>query len=308
MQTQQLKTVITIFLILSLPFLDFFSSTRLPTIYILLTIAIILIILAFLRLSTASKRRIKRVTENSNLLIELDILNKEFSLGYHEEPLTFLYSMPCSNKRQFDRFDLHPYLQEQIFLEQEKIIDALDRKKLYSMRYPVYCDRFMELEKKSSLFLTNRADHKLEMEIFVSRKLKHPDENIICASAAKSYSSPKGQNNYYLSTELYNEDIRDAIKAENARRRYQQTVQSAVQAAHQRERSLMTESLRYDILRRDNFRCQICGASQADGVTLHVDHIMPVSKGGRTVPENLRTLCSRCNLGKRDKYVPNDVN
>lgn len=67
------------------------------------------------------------------------------------------------------------------------------------------------------------------------------------------------------------------------------------------QRRLMTDSLRYDILRRDNFRCQICGATAADGVQLHVDHIFPVSKGGKTEPSNLRTLCDRCNRGKSDK-------
>ena len=67
------------------------------------------------------------------------------------------------------------------------------------------------------------------------------------------------------------------------------------------ERAKMTASMRYDILARDRFRCQICGASQQDGVRLHVDHIVPVSRGGRTEPSNLRTLCELCNLGKRDK-------
>ena len=67
------------------------------------------------------------------------------------------------------------------------------------------------------------------------------------------------------------------------------------------ERAKLGDSLRYDILRRDNFRCQICGATQQDGYKLHVDHIVPVSKGGRTEPGNLRTLCERCNMGKSDK-------
>ncbi len=75
--------------------------------------------------------------------------------------------------------------------------------------------------------------------------------------------------------------------------------------AHKRmiaeQRRLMTDSLRYDILVRDGFRCKICGASAADGAKLHVDHIIPVSKGGKTERANLRTLCERCNLGKSDK-------
>ena len=67
------------------------------------------------------------------------------------------------------------------------------------------------------------------------------------------------------------------------------------------QRALLNDSLRYDILKRDGFRCKICGATASDGVKLHVDHIVPVSKGGRTEPGNLRTLCERCNMGKGAK-------
>ncbi|HIY39301.1 MAG TPA: HNH endonuclease, partial [Candidatus Agathobaculum merdigallinarum] len=58
--------------------------------------------------------------------------------------------------------------------------------------------------------------------------------------------------------------------------------------------------LRFRVMQRDNFKCCICGASPANDptVVLHIDHIMPWSKGGETIMENLQTLCSKCNLGK----------
>lgn len=58
--------------------------------------------------------------------------------------------------------------------------------------------------------------------------------------------------------------------------------------------------LRWIILQRDNFSCRKCGQSPAkdQSVILHVDHIIPWSKNGETVIENLETLCERCNLGK----------
>ena len=58
--------------------------------------------------------------------------------------------------------------------------------------------------------------------------------------------------------------------------------------------------LRFKVLSRDRFSCQQCGASPAKdiGVDLHIDHIMPWSKGGGTIIENLQTLCLKCNLGK----------
>jgi transposase len=62
-------------------------------------------------------------------------------------------------------------------------------------------------------------------------------------------------------------------------------------------------SLRYKVLCRDHFRCVICGRSPAKdhSIELHIDHIIPWSKGGQNVEENLRALCLDCNLGKGDK-------
>lgn len=64
----------------------------------------------------------------------------------------------------------------------------------------------------------------------------------------------------------------------------------------------ISDKLRYQVLKRDNFKCCACGASPAKDpdVELHVDHIIPWSKGGETILENLQTLCSRCNIGKSD--------
>jgi len=70
---------------------------------------------------------------------------------------------------------------------------------------------------------------------------------------------------------------------------------------HKTTRTINTR-LRYTILARDHFRCTACGISPAThpGTTLHIDHIIPWHKGGETIPQNLQTLCSTCNLGKSD--------
>jgi hypothetical protein len=63
--------------------------------------------------------------------------------------------------------------------------------------------------------------------------------------------------------------------------------------------------LRATVLIRDNCICKMCGASPAKNskTTLHVDHIIPWSKGGQTVIENLQTLCSVCNIGKSNQFT-----
>lgn len=63
----------------------------------------------------------------------------------------------------------------------------------------------------------------------------------------------------------------------------------------------MTNSKRYDIFKRDNFMCKICGRTANDDAKLEVDHIIPVSKGGKSIDSNLQTLCRECNQGKKAK-------
>lgn len=67
------------------------------------------------------------------------------------------------------------------------------------------------------------------------------------------------------------------------------------------QRKLMTKELRTKIARRDKYTCQICGKYMPDGVGLQIDHIIPVSKGGKSVPENLQVLCSKCNGTKGNR-------
>lgn len=59
-------------------------------------------------------------------------------------------------------------------------------------------------------------------------------------------------------------------------------------------------SRRFMVLRRDGYRCQLCGRSAADGAVLEVDHKTPKAKGGGDEWENLWSLCFDCNRGKRD--------
>lgn len=66
-------------------------------------------------------------------------------------------------------------------------------------------------------------------------------------------------------------------------------------------RAEVAVGLRFDVFRRDGFKCRYCGRSVDDGAILHADHVIPASKGGPTSIDNLVTACIECNLGKSDK-------
>jgi 5-methylcytosine-specific restriction endonuclease McrA len=53
------------------------------------------------------------------------------------------------------------------------------------------------------------------------------------------------------------------------------------------------KAARREVLLRDAYQCQMCGAC-VSGKRAHVDHIVPKSKGGSDEVANLRTLCVSC--------------
>lgn len=64
----------------------------------------------------------------------------------------------------------------------------------------------------------------------------------------------------------------------------------------------ITYKEKLQIFSRDNYTCVLCGKSPAkgDAVTLHLDHIKPISKGGKNNIDNLRTACHKCNLTRNN--------
>lgn len=77
-----------------------------------------------------------------------------------------------------------------------------------------------------------------------------------------------------------------------------------IPSAPRRTRREISDRQRFRILVRDGFRCKSCGASPLtqSGIELHVDHILPWSKGGETIDENLECKCKQCNLGKGNAF------
>lgn len=65
-------------------------------------------------------------------------------------------------------------------------------------------------------------------------------------------------------------------------------------------RTPLPKGIRFEVFKKDNHKCVVCGRGVADNITLHVDHIIPIAKGGTDELSNLRTLCDECNLNKSD--------
>lgn len=95
------------------------------------------------------------------------------------------------------------------------------------------------------------------------------------------------------------EFVTSVNQEENNLRNYEVEVKSNKNTTKKTKRD-PSLSLRFLVMKRDNFCCAACGRSPATllGLELELDHIIPWSQGGETIEENLQTLCFDCNRGK----------
>ncbi len=54
------------------------------------------------------------------------------------------------------------------------------------------------------------------------------------------------------------------------------------------------------ILKRDGYRCVVCGRGREDGIEIHADHKIPLDRGGTNTVDNGQTLCSEHNFLKKN--------
>lgn len=267
-----------------------------------ITLGVIFAMAILLTYVLLRQRNINIVRKHSKRLRELKALNQR-TMFYGGEKKTYEYRQACNSKRQMDNLEMEEYL---IAILDENKGDFTAR--LYEIQYNRAKYKNYLTESDLICCLPTRHDCKqwkipfrrfvcLEKRLFKKALLPKPTTDI-SVYLQLSYTSPQGKNHYekeqtYTCEELaYYLDRLEELKKTRRTRQYQIKI----------ERAKMTDSLRYDILKRDNFRCQLCGSTAQDGVKLHVDHIHPIAKGGKTTPANLRTLCDRCNMGKSDKY------
>lgn len=62
-------------------------------------------------------------------------------------------------------------------------------------------------------------------------------------------------------------------------------------------RKSISKKLRFEVFKRDSFKCQYCGQTPP-AVVLEIDHVLPVSAGGTNAMHNLISACFDCNRGK----------
>lgn len=265
----------------------------------LILIALIVILVIILIFIIVEEQKKEKVRETSILLKKLSELNSKYPFHLNLQG-RYVYRKSLPTKPKFDRYEIADFFDECILGNSglRGISDLfLENRKFYRE----YSDKIKELkseateEQAKNIPISLEKYQRIEQDSFTKQVLRPPlDCEIICVA---SYDSPQGRNHYSKSEKYHIDDVMPRFNALQQRI----ALQNSEETRKKRARSQMTDKLRYTILKRDGFRCVLCGRGRDDGAQLEVDHIFPVSKGGETVPKNLRTLCKECNRGKRDE-------
>jgi ATP adenylyltransferase len=106
---------------------------------------------------------------------------------------------------------------------------------------------------------------------------------------------------YRLTDRTHTETQRAALQAmcDKAIKAYIDKRGEAIWGHRGPDSGYVSGSIRYNVLKRAKHRCELCGAHE-DQVALHVDHIIPRSRGGPDDISNFQALCMTCNTNKRD--------
>ncbi len=261
-------------------------------------IVIVLFIIGLIIFSVRASR-ISYVKSNSILIGELRSLNSEFTFIKIREYTKYYFAH--DTKRKFDRDSPYDFMNRHVYENLNSYKDLTNKISINLSMYNNYLDSYDNLrdfngQVPDNSKLKEKVFIKYEEMLYRSMKFNSPTTNFFVEYYI-TYTSPKGQNHYKDCAEYPMNIIEQNIYEIEVDIKKKKTRQYRIKA----ERSIMTDSKRYEIMKRDNFKCKICGSSANDGVKLHVDHIYPVSRGGKSTNDNLQTLCDRCNMGKSDK-------
>lgn len=128
---------------------------------------------------------------------------------------------------------------------------------------------------------------------------KNPDYFKLYKRKKKRVYSPlKNKEKYSINKDRINKNRRDRYKNNLEDSRFYSRIRK-----HQRRTAGVIDYNEW--IKKCNLlgnKCQMCGKS-SDVVKLTIDHILPISKGGTNILENLQPLCLNCNSKKGSKII-----
>lgn len=255
------------------------------------------------RRDALEKKHYTFVQEHSVLLRELCKINERYS--FHSIPQDYKLRNNYDNANYYETISCKDYLIYQLRFCRREILSHFNLARQNRIKYVAY-----EEEMKALLPLLHQFDcesqelrqdtlYRLEEEAYRETKYCPVTETyvsvllvltkmngVICASKAEQFSESEinallprliGVGGFYQDRAIWDSICRV-------------------------ERGKVSNQLRFQIYERDGYRCKQCGRTEDEVGGLEIDHIRPISQGGKSELHNLQTLCRDCNKEKGATY------
>ncbi len=252
----------------------------------------------------SKRRKIKRfLNENSEAISALLCLNDKYENKLRCES-AYILTHTYDNADYFNIISCEDYL---VYMLQERKSEILQNIKIVEFCKRNYTSYINEVEKIDSFgkFKSPIDGYdldellKAEKKMFNGYKIKPPADfkvkiKLNCAKMNGEVVDNKAQT-------FNKAEVMGLIDRLNDRSGYYYNDRGIWDSLCRVERGKVSNKLRIMVYERDGYKCRYCGRGEGE-CKLEVDHIKPISKGGKSTYDNLQTLCEDCNKQKDNKY------
>lgn len=275
-----------------------------PVIYFIITIITIatLIGVVFLIRYLLQKKYENFVTQNSVSLKRLNEINQQYNFYSN---ICFDQSHTYDNENFYDAISCEDYLIYQLQYIRKKLFEQINKIKMNNQLYSKYLNDIKIAIQFGQFSSSIGKLNKNKLEI-IERQLIN-----------KYTYVPTTQ--FYLTVTLYRSNINGQVYSQKSQRFSADEIfilnkrlnnkngdyysdRDIWDAICRVERGKVSNKMRFSIYKRDGYRCCKCGVSDRYA-QLEIDHIMPISRDGKSTYDNLQTLCHKCNVEKGDSCI-----
>lgn len=268
--------------------------------FIIIATIIITVIIVLLCLYYRQQKYDKFIIQNSICLKQLNEINSRYKFNPN---ISFDQYHTYDNEKFYDTISCEDYLIYQLQYINKKIVAQI---KKISENKQSYSNYLNEVKTVSDFGKFQMPIHSLNLEKLIAKEKKILEKNLLQKPTTQFVltvtlycSTINGCVYTHKTSYFYDSDIFTLIKRLNNKNGTFYNDREIWNSLCRVERGKVSNKMRFSIYERDGYRCRKCGISDRHA-NLEIDHIIPISKGGKSTYDNLQTLCHKCNVEKGD--------
>lgn len=260
---------------------------------IVLVISIVLLCLRF-----RQRRYDNFILQNSLCLKQLKEINSHYKF-YPD--ISFDQYYTYDNANNYESISCEDYLIYQLQYIDKKLVDQI---KKISDNKQMYSHYLSEVKLISDFGKFEVPVKNLNLEKLIIKEKQCLRKNLLQKPTTQFVltitlccSTINGRIYHKKTASFYDTNIFALIKKLNNKKGTYYNDRETWDSLCRVERGKVSNKMRFSIYARDGYRCRQCGISDRYA-NLEIDHIIPISKGGKSTYDNLQTLCHKCNVEK----------